>query len=637
MQPCYDLTGNWWVAILLFTVIVKVLLMPMALWCQKNAIVMVQLMPDLNRLKVKYFGDAEAIGEKQNELYKEKHYHPMLSLVPLAVQIIILFGLVDVIHRITDNGAPGTEFLGMIPVEDGGLSWVMPILAGLSAVVMGFAQNRINPLQREQSRMEKNTTNGLSIALSFVLGIFVAAGMAFYWICSNLTSIAVQAICNVAIKPKKHIDYEDLAESRTELDGLNALSAGKPKWWQKNPLGKREKADYKRFFSIVDKHIVFYSEKSGFYKYFKGAIEYLLANSDMRIHYVTNDPNDQIFEIAKEKPRIFPYYIGEQKAITLMMKMDADVVVATLEDLENYYIKRSYVRKDIEYVFMFHHMTSTHLTATKEAYDHYDSLLCVGPHQIKEIRKAEAQRSLPAKNLVECGYDLLDAQIRAYESAGGGASSKPTVLIAPSWQEDCVLDSCIDDLIAPLVGQGYKIIVRPHPEYTKRYRARWEALQARYAEVPEDELWFERDFSSNESIFAADVLVTDWSSVFCEFCFSTLKPAIFIDTPMKVSNPDWQELGLEPTDISLRTQVGRTLEMDDLDGFADEVAAMLSEKEDWHGRISEVRDALIFNLGHSAQVAGEFLLETVLVKQGQRREAAAPASLRDAANKEVAR
>ena len=106
---------------------------------------------------------------------------------------------------------------------------------------------------------------------------------------------------------------------------------------------------------------------------------------------------------------------------------------------------------------------------------------------------------------------------------------------------------------------------------------------------------------------------------------------------MKVSNPDWQELGLEPTDISLRTQVGRTLEMDDLDGFADEVAAMLSEKEDWHGRISEVRDALIFNLGHSAQVAGEFLLETVLVKQGQRREAAAPASLRDAANKEVAR
>ncbi len=81
----------------------------------------------------------------------------------------------------------------MVPIEDGGLSWIMPLLAGLSAVVMGFAQNRINPLQREQSKMEKNTTNGLSIVLSLVLGVYVAAGMAFYWICSNLMAIVVQA------------------------------------------------------------------------------------------------------------------------------------------------------------------------------------------------------------------------------------------------------------------------------------------------------------------------------------------------------------------------------------------------------------------------------------------------------------
>ena len=187
--PCYALTQNWWLAILLFTVIIKIVLMPMALWVQKNSIVMVQLMPDLNHIKVRYFGDAEAIGERQTALYKEKHYHPMLSLIPLAIQIIILFGLVDVIHGITDGGAPGTEFLGSVPVENGGLSWVMPVLAGLSAVIMGYAQNHLNPLQKEQTRLEKNTTNGLSIALSFFLGMFVAAGMAFYWICSNLLSI----------------------------------------------------------------------------------------------------------------------------------------------------------------------------------------------------------------------------------------------------------------------------------------------------------------------------------------------------------------------------------------------------------------------------------------------------------------
>lgn len=624
MQPCYDLTGNWWIAILLFTVIVKIILMPMALWCQKNAIVMVQLMPDLNRLKIKYFGDSETIGEKQNELYKEKHYHPMLSLVPLAVQIIILFGLVDVIHSITDHGAPGTEFLGMVPVEDGGISWVMPLLAGLSAIIMGFAQNRINPLQREQSRMEKNTTNGLSIALSFVLGIFVAAGMAFYWICSNLTSIAVQALCNVIIKPKKYIDYEDLNTTRDELEALNSLSKKTTKWYQRDPLAKREKRDYKRFFKTVDKHIVFYSERSGFYKYFEGAIQWLLTHSDARIHYVTNDPNDQIFALAQQQPRIFPYYIGEKKAITLLMKMDADIVVATLEDFDNFYLKRSYVRDDITYVFMFHHATSTHLTPHVNAFDHYDVIMCAGPHQVREIRRTEELKGLPPKELVEYGYDLMDKEIAAYGVMEHPPKDKPVVLIAPSWQEDNMLDLCIDEMLEQVIGHGYRIIVRPHPEYIKRYGARWEALQQRFASVPSDELYFESDFSSSDSIFAADVMVTDWSSISCEFSFTTLKPTLFIDTPMKVGNPDWEEWGIEPTDLSLRNEIGISLKPEEIKRFGETVDGMIASPERWRAQIEDVRRHFLFNLGTSAEVAGEFLLSKILQKQ-QEKLASAPA------------
>lgn len=85
-------------AILLFTVIIKIVLMPLSLWCQWNSIVMVKIMPELNRIKVKYFGDAETIGEKQTLLNKKHHYHPLLSLIPLAAQILVLFGLVEVIQ-----------------------------------------------------------------------------------------------------------------------------------------------------------------------------------------------------------------------------------------------------------------------------------------------------------------------------------------------------------------------------------------------------------------------------------------------------------------------------------------------------------------------------------------------------------
>ncbi len=625
VQPCYALTGNWWISILLFTLITKVILMPMSLWVQWNSIKMVQIMPAINRLKVKHFGDRETIGEKQNQLNKEKGYHPLLSLVPLAIQILILFGLVDVIHSITDSGVPGTEFLGLVPIEDGGLSWIMPILAGLSAVAMGFAQNRINPLQREQSRAEKNMTNGLSIALSLFLGIFVAAGMAFYWVCSNLSAIGVQAICNIIIKPRKYIDYEELAASRVELDELNSLEADrKKKWYQRDPLAKREKADYKRFFNVMGKHIVFYSEGSGFYKYFRGAIEYLLANSDVIIHYVTNDPDDQVFKLAEDNSRIKPYYIGEKRAITLMMKMDADIVVTTLGDLDNYYIKRSYMRKDIEYIYMFHHMTSLHLTSTKGEYEHYDTLMCVGPHQVAEDERLEELYDTPKKRHVEVGYDLLDRNIANYQrlvEEGKAENERPVVLVAPSWQEDNILDSCIEDMLGSLLGHGWRVIVRPHPEYTKRYRPRWEALQARYADVPESELYFERDFSSNETVFTSDILITDWSSVFCEFSFSTLKPCVFMDTTMKVGNPDWERVGIEPTDISLRNRVGVSLDPANAAQIGDTVERMLAEQAQWAERIEAVRDELIFNVGHGGEAAGEYLLTAILEKQKQRKDA----------------
>lgn len=620
VQPCYDLTGNWWMAILLFTVIIKIVLMPLSLWCQWNSIVMVKIMPDLNRIKVKYFGDAETIGEKQTQLNKKHHYHPLLSLVPLAVQVLVLFGLVEVIHGITDHGAPGTEFLGMVPAEDGGLSWIMPVLAALSAVVMGFAQNRINPLQREQSRMEKNTTNGLSIVLSLVLGIYVAAGMAFYWICSNLMAIVIQVLCNIVIRPAKYIDYDDLEASRVDLDRLNEYAARKTPWYKRDPLAKREKQDYRRFMGVVGKHIVFYSERSGFYKYFQGAIEWLLANSDITIHYVTSDPNDQVFTLQVDEPRLMPYYIGDRRLITLMMKLECDVAVMTLDDLENFYIKRSYVCKDIEYVYMYHHMTSTHLVATKESLDHYDTIMCVGPHQKREHIRSEELRGIKKRNLVECGYDLLDRQIEAYAQRKSSASVSPVVLIAPSWQEDCILDLCADEVIRPLLGCGYRIIVRPHPEYTKRYKARWESLQSRYASYSSEEIYFEQDFSTSDSIYDSDVLVTDWSSIACEFSFATMKPSIFIDTPMKTWNPDWEELGIEPTDISIRNQIGVSIAIDDLSEIGDAVEGMISNPELWRERIEQTRASMIYNLGHGGEVAGSYLLDRVLAKQELRKK-----------------
>ena len=98
----------------------------------------------------------------------------------------------------------------------------------------------------------------------------------------------------------------------------------------------------------------------------------------------------------------------------------------------------------------------------------------------------------------------------------------------------------------------------------------------------------------------------------------TLKPSVFIDTPMKVSNPDWQELGIEPTDVSLRNEVGHSVSPDDLSELPDIIAEMISNPDAWHDRIEEVRSRMIFNLGHGGEAAGRYLLGKILEKQDAR-------------------
>ena len=76
-----------------------------------------------------------------------------------------------------------------------------------------------------------------------------------------------------------------MAESKKELEAMGKLGGKRSKEEK-----RREKEDYKRFFSVANKHLVFYSEKSGFYKYFQNVIEELLRCSNVTIHYVTSDP-----------------------------------------------------------------------------------------------------------------------------------------------------------------------------------------------------------------------------------------------------------------------------------------------------------------------------------------------------------
>ncbi|MGI6084177.1 MAG: membrane protein insertase YidC [Acetivibrionales bacterium] len=682
MRLCYSLLQNYGLAIILFVLISKVLLLPISIWVHNNGIKLVKMQPEINFLKAEHYGDYDFIAEEQSKIFKRAKYNPLASLIPLVIQIILLMGIVEVIYNpltyilklpsdiisslialtgeltgadtasnsiqllvlstVKDNpnaflflgdilpainissvldsiAKIDMKFLGLdlswIPYQVKGITLVVPFIAAFSSWLQCYTQNKSAVLQSEQGKLNKYGTMAFSVGLSLYLGWFVPVGVALYWISSILLAIVQMYILNYVINPKKYIDYEKLNESRKILSDIESLEIKKRKWYQKDPNKKREKADYKRFFSVANKHLVFYSEKSGFYKYFKNIIEYLLSHSNVIIHYVTNDPDDAIFKLAIQQPRIRPYYIGVKKTITLMMKMDADIVVMTTPDLQNYYIKRSYLRKDIEYIYVFHGLASTNMVVRKGAYDHFDTILCVGQHQIDELKESEEMYNLPAKNLVPCGYGLMDDLIASYEKMGNTVNETNVILIAPSWQPDNILDSCIDTMLDSLFQTNYCIIVRPHPEYIKRFPAKMERLISKYKDKIGNNFNIETDFSSNTSIFSADILITDWSGIAFEFSFTTKRPSLFIDTPMKVLNPDYVKYKNQPLDISLRNQVGISIKPDEVDKVCNIVHNLISEKKSYVEKIEQVRSKYIYNIGESGRFGAEYILSKLIRKK----------------------
>lgn len=598
---CYALCHNYWIAIFLFTLLTKVILLPLSVWIQKNSIKTVRMEPELNHIKAVYAGNQELISEEQYKLFKREKYSPFGDLIPLFVQLALLMGVVEAVKK----GTP----LTVIPIQALGVTLLIPAVAAASAFVMCFVQNKINVLQSEQGALNQYGTMIFSVGLSLYLGFFVSVGVGFYWICSNLLSTLQLALLNVWINPRDYIDYEALEKSKEELKEARAFMTDRKKQGRSNPCRKKEKADYKRFLSGQRKKLVFYSEKNGFYKYYKNIIEEIIRRTNIVVHYITSDPEDEVFSL--ESQQFVPYYIGENRLIVLMMKLEADVMVMTTPDLENFQLKRSYVKKDIEYIYVPHDVNSSNLTFHKDALDHFDTIFVSGVQNKSEIREREEKNGLPSKNLVEWGSSVIDNMAAAYEET---EKDKKTILIAPSWQKDNIMDSCIEELLDALKGDGYRVVVRPHPQYVRHFEEKIDRLARKYAGQG---IEVQKDFSSNKTVYEADVLVTDWSSIAFEYAFSTLKPVLFVNTPMKVVNPDYQELQTIPIDLVLRDKVGISLNPDSLEQVEDAVRSLLCDNRFSRESLAALRDAYIYNVGHSGEVGAKYIIgRLVEIQQG---------------------
>jgi YidC/Oxa1 family membrane protein insertase len=665
----YRIIGSYGIAILVFAVIVKIVLFPVNILTQKNSIRFLKLQPSLNTLKRRYSGDRERINEEQYNLFQKEKYNPFIGIIPLFIQIILVIGILQVMYHplqhmlhldksVIDvliqttrnlhgtNGSIGEQLLVIKAIQrpenipmfqsaltgfpdskttlqilehtdlrflslnlgeapsliNPSLALLLPFLSGITSLISCLVQNVLSPGALGQNKATKLGFTIFTVTFSFYFTSVTPAGVGLYWITGTILGIAVLFLLNLLYNPKKLA-----GEALEKIKALRKTPTQIREERARNEiLLAREKHDAARF-QAAKKQLVFYALIGGQYKYYKNIIEYLLEHSNIIIHYLTNDPDDAVFRLNNE--RLIPYYASQKKTISLMLKLDTDIMATTVPGLQNYHIKRSVIRDDIEYIYIPHGVASS-ITIRETAVDHFDTGLCVGPHAVAETRKKEEFAGLPHGKLVKVGYGPYDQLVASYAALSQKHNDKPKVLIAPSWQPDNILELCIDNMLKALVGQGFTIIVRPHPQFIRMFPEQVEALTTRYSNyVTDGEIIFELDFSGNDSIFTSDVLITDWSNIAFEFSYSTLKPCIFVNTPMKVMNPNYKNYGLEALDITLRDKVGISINVEDIADISKSVERLLAEKDSFKEQIEKIVSQYLYYPGRSGEAGGKYIIK----------------------------
>jgi hypothetical protein len=349
-----------------------------------------------------------------------------------------------------------------------------------------------------------------------------------------------------------------------------------------------------------DRRIVFYAESSQDWHHWRDLIGHLTTELGETICYVSSDPDDP--GLHQRSPRISPFCIGRGLwRIWFFQWLDADVLVTQLLDLDNLELKRSI--HPVHYVYVFHSLVSTHMADRADSFDHYDTILCAGPHQMHEIRRREELHDLAPKQLIPHGYARLEELMAARRAPAIAAGAGIHVLVAPSWGAHTILPTCGPELTGILLDAGFRVTLRPHfqtrwalPEVVDRVAERYRG-NPRFALVEE--------MGERDSLVDAHIMVTDWSGAGLDFGLGLEKPVLFIDLPPKARNDTWQELGIEPFEWYVRDKIGAILPPDRLAEAPDLIQRLIQYPARFRCDVSRLRDERVFNLGRSGAAGGE--------------------------------
>lgn len=178
----HNLTGNFGLAIIGVTILMKIILLPLTLKQDKSMKSMKKLQPELDKLKEKYKGDPKMLNQKTMELYQQHKVNPAGGCLPLLVQLPILWALFGVLRG--GIVPQDSTFLWMELVKPDPF-YILPVLNG----VVSFVQQKV--MGSSDNPQMKNMMYMFPIMMVFI-SYKMPAGLQIYWLTSSLAGVIQQ-------------------------------------------------------------------------------------------------------------------------------------------------------------------------------------------------------------------------------------------------------------------------------------------------------------------------------------------------------------------------------------------------------------------------------------------------------------
>ena len=356
--------------------------------------------------------------------------------------------------------------------------------------------------------------------------------------------------------------------------------------------------------SISERSIVFYAENKASMNHFKLLISELTEKMNLSICYMTSVKDDPLLKNKNEKIKSF--YIGDGIARTkFFLNLTAKILIMDMPDLDIFHIKRSKVYP-VHYIYIFHSMFSIHSYLREHAIDNYDTIFCVGKHHENEIKETEKFYKLKEKKLVQYGYGRLDTLLKEKEIFQKTELNPKLILITPSYGKNNLLEICGIEIIEFLLQSNFKVVLRPHFKILRDSADLINLIENKFSNNPNFIL--EKGVIPTNLFHNSICLISDWSGISFEYAFTFERPAIFIDVPKKILNPNSNNLTNQPIEISLRNQIEYVISPNNLESLTD-ILNKIEDNDLYSKKIQEIRSQTVYNIGESAKIGTNYIVK----------------------------